>query len=260
MAVDEAILEAYLDDPPARGPTLRLYGWDPPALSLGRGQDGPASHDGGWLRSAGVDLVRRPTGGLAVLHENERTYAVVGRLRRAPFYGGVVETYRQISEALRSALEQLGVAATTTTGRPPDPRAEGRAACFQDSSDHELVTGERKLVGSAQLRRRGAFLQHGSIPLRADPSRLGKAIGAPVDAGRSTDLGAALGGPPDADGFDRALVAGFERTFGVELHAGSLSEREKCRAAQLRCWKYDSAAWTIDGQAGRRQRRWGPPL
>ena len=260
MAVDESILEAYLDDPPPRGPTLRLYAWDPPALSLGRGQDGPASHDDAWLRSAAVDLVRRPTGGLAVLHEHERTYAVVGRLRTPPFDGAVVETYRRISEALRTALRQFGIPATAAAGRADGPRAGGPAACFQGSSVHELVAEERKLVGSAQLRRHGAFLQHGSIPLRVDPVRLGQAIGAPVDAARFTDLTAALGGPADPQALDLALVAGFERTFGVELRAGTLTEGEKSRAAQLRCWKYDSATWTIDGRTGRREQRWGPRI
>ena len=179
MAVDEALLDCYLTAAGAScPPTLRLYGWNPAALSLGKGQSAEAGHDPAYLAREGIHLVRRPTGGQAVLHEGERTYAVVGRLDRPPFDGGVLTTYASIADALRRAFETLGV----STG----PAAKGVSppsgpVCFNVASTHELLHDGRKVVGSAQMRRRCAFLQHGSIPYRADARRLAGAIGVSVD-------------------------------------------------------------------------------
>jgi lipoate-protein ligase A len=113
-------------------------------------------------------------------------------------------------------------------------------------------------VGAAQARRRGAFLQHGSIPQALDPERLGEAVGAPVDGARFIDLSRALGRAVDDAELDRALVTGFEETFGARLVEGELTRDESLRAAELRCWKYDSIAWTRGGSIGAREARWGP--
>jgi len=259
MAVDEAILEAYerADRKPA--PTLRLYGWRPAALSLGRNQRAEGVHDARVLAAEGIGLVRRPTGGDAVLHEFERTYAVVGALGVPPFSGGVIATYRIIAEALRRGLMRLGVAAISAEPRRAAPR-DGGASCFERVGAWEIVANGRKLVGSAQARRRGALLQHGSIPLRLDPSRLAEVLGVPVDGSRFIDLERAQGGAVDPAALDAACVAGFEEAFGVRLIQGTLTESEALRAAELRCWKYDSIAWTRGGAIGSREARWGPTV
>jgi lipoate-protein ligase A len=259
MAVDEAILEAYERAAPKPAPTLRLYGWRPAALSLGRSQRADGAHDARVLAAEGIGLVRRPTGGVAVLHEFERTYAVVGALGAPPFSSGVIATYRAIAEALRRGLMRLGVAAIPVEPRRAAPRDTG-AACFLRVGAWEIVADGRKLVGSAQARRRGAILQHGSIPLRLDPSRLAAVLGVPVDGSRFTDLERAKGGAVDPAALDRACVDGFEETFDVRLLEGSLTESEALRAAELRCWKYDSMAWTLGGAIGRRETRWGPAV
>ena len=259
MAVDEAILEAYERADPKPAPTLRLYGWQPATLSLGRAQKAGGSHDLRVVSQEGIGLVRRPTGGGAVLHEFERTYAVIGALGLPPFSGGVIATYRTIAEALKRGLMRLGVAAI-----PVEPvRGSARetpAACFERLGAWELVANGRKLVGSAQARRRGALLQHGSIPMRLDPSRLAAVLGAPVDASRFTDLESARGAAVDPASVDAACVDGFEETFDVRLVHGSLTESEALRAAELRCWKYDSLAWTRGGAIGPREARWGPAV
>jgi len=259
MAVDEAILEGYDRAAQKPGPTLRLYGWRPAALSLGRSQSAEGSHDAHVLAVEGIGLVRRPTGGAAVLHEFERTYAVVGALGVPPFEGGPIATYRTIAEALRRGLTRLGVAAMAVEPRRGAPR-ETATACFERVGAWELVANGRKLVGSAQARRRGAFLQHGSIPLRSDPSRLASVLGVPVDASRFIDLVRAGGSAIDPAALDRACVDGFEETFGVRLLRGTLKESEALRAAELRCWKYDSIAWTRGGSLGHREARWGPAV
>jgi lipoate-protein ligase A len=249
MAVDETLLDGYLaagsED---RAPTLRLYGWAPAALSLGKAQPARGSHDAGFLRREGLDLVRRPTGGQAVLHEGERTYCVAGRLDRPPFDRGVLATYEAISSALRLGFERLGVPTTIAPQRRPSP-ASG-PVCFNVAASHELLNDGRKVLGSAQLRRGRAFLQHGSIPYRADAERLGAAIGVRADGERFTGLQALLGRRPPDDEVDTALIAGFEAGFGIVLVRDERTLAENERVTQLRCWKYLSAAWTLEGKLG----------
>ncbi len=259
MAVDEAILEAYQRADPKPAPTLRLYGWRPATLSLGRSQNAEGSHDARVVSLEGIGLVRRPTGGGAVLHEFERTYAVIGALGTPPFSGGVIASYRTIAEALRRGLIRLGVAAIPVEPTHGSSR-DTPAACFERLGAWELVANGRKLVGSAQARRRGALLQHGSIPWRLDPSRLAAVFGSPVDASRFTDLETTRGAAVDPSSVDAACVDGFEETFCARLVQGSLTESEALRAAELRCWKYDSIAWTRGGAIGTREARWGPAV
>jgi lipoate-protein ligase A len=259
MAVDEAVLEAYANADPKPAPTLRLYGWEPATLSLGRSQRADGSHDAGVMAREGIGLVRRPTGGGAVLHEFERTYAVIGALGVPPFPGGVIATYRTIADALRNAMMRLGVAVIPVEPARGSPR-DAAAACFERLGAWELAVNGRKLVGSAQARRRGALLQHGSIPIRLDPSRLATVLGSPVEASRFTDLRTARGDACDPAEVDAACVCGFEETFGVRLVPGSLTEGEALRAAELRCWKYDSMAWTRGGVIGSREAHWGPAV
>ncbi len=259
MAVDEAILEAYERADPKPNPTLRLYGWQPAALSLGRTQRAQGSYDAEIVSIHGIGLVRRPTGGGAVLHEFERTYAVIGALGSPPFSGGVIASYRTIAGALARGLMRLGVVAVPVLPERGMAR-DAPAACFERLGAFELVANGRKLVGSAQARRRGAFLQHGSIPLRLDPERLARVLGGPVDASRFIDLERARGAAVDPASVDAAWVAAFEETFDVRLVAGSLTECEALRAAELRCWKYDSIAWTRGGAIGTREARWGPAV
>ncbi len=259
MATDEALLDAYLRPQGAEAPpTLRLYGWNPATLSLGKGQSAAASHDPVYLDTEGIGLVRRPTGGQAVLHEHERTYCVVGRLDRPPFSGGVLETYRRIAEALRSALETLGAEVSTATRTSSEDPVRG-PVCFNVPSSHELLHRGRKLVGSAQMRRRQAFLQHGSIPLRLDAARLGAAIGSPADDSLFAGLSDALGREPGRGELDAAIVAGFERGFAITLEPDEKTAWESQRVTGLRCWKYLSASWTHEGRIGEAERRLAPP-
>jgi len=251
MAVDEALLDAYAGDAAPVSPTLRLYAWRPAALSLGRFQAASGSHDPHYLRGEGLDLVRRPTGGTAVLHEFERTYAVVARLRAAPFSGRVLDTYRRVAEALCVALRSLGLGAVAHEPDRKRARPRREVACFAAPSAYEIAVGSRKLVGSAQLRRRGAFLQHGSILLRSDPGRLGRALGIGQPPGSHTDLRRALGAEVDLATLDRALVGAFERAFSAALTPGRLGARERERATRLRSWKYLSAEWTLQGRLPR---------
>jgi len=265
MAVDEALLTSCSRAEGRVPTTLRLYGWETPTLSLGRGQIGEACCDRRYLRRHGIDLVRRPTGGLAVLHDAERTYAVVGSLRRPPFEGGVSATYRRIAAALAGAMRNLGLDARSVgaegSRRAPRPRTDD-PSCFALTSSHEIAVDGRKLIGSAQLRRREAFLQHGSILIDLDLAGLTGALGAaPSGAGaRFTGLSAALGRRPTTSEIDGALVDAFRANFGCGVERGELTAAERQRAVELYSWKYLSAAWTLRGKRDRRELRLGPRL
>ena len=241
MAIDETLLESLEDDAP---PILRLYSWRPAALSLGRSQS--LVGDRRYLRDEGIDLVRRPTGGQAVLHEFERTYAVIGRLDRAPF-GGVIATYGAIAAALDDAFRSLGV---ETRQADPTTRAERDRSpvCFASPSAHELLAEGRKFVGSAQMRRGSRFLQHGSILIEADPKRLGATLGVDPDAESWTDLTRVLGRRPSDEELDQAIIDAFRRQFTIEFTSRPLSDAEQLRATQLRTQKYLDAGWTLDGR------------
>lgn len=217
MAVDDVLLRRYAEGVHAP-PTLRLYGWRPAGLSLGRRQTSPIAPS--------ATVVRRPTGGQAVLHDDERTYAVAGSLRRPPFPGGVLDTYARIAAALVAGLRRFGLDTVATT---PSPRRSSAMpiSCFDVLGAHEIAWRGRKLVGSAQVRARGGFLQHGSIPRSLDAERLRGALGAPIDAERFTDLSRAMGRVPSFEEIDAALLAGFSETFGCTFEEDALTAAER---------------------------------
>jgi lipoate-protein ligase A len=114
------------------------------------------------------------------------------------------------------------------------------------------------VIGSAQLRRRGAFLQHGSILLRADATRWSGAIGREADPAAFAGIEDLLGRPVAPEEVDAAIAAAFEERLGARFDRGEATEEERLRAAELRCWKYDSGSWTFDGRIGGREGRLGP--
>ena len=175
MALDEALLHAV-----ARGsssPVLRFYRWQPATVTLGYAQSVTADIDLDACRHAGLDVVRRSTGGRAVLHDNEVTYSIIAPSVPGLFGNTVLDSYRVISEILQKALQQLGLPAKLVPGRPRggQPNAT-KAVCFSAPSQYELVIDGRKVAGSAQKRHGQAFLQHGSIPLEMDLALLGKVL------------------------------------------------------------------------------------
>lgn len=248
MAVDEVLLEEADRKGSAGEPTLRLYGWNPATLSLGRNQRPGEGFDAGFLNEHGIDLVRRPTGGLSVLHDDERTFSVSGSLEVPPFDGGVVETYKRLGRALRDALELLGVAASDGgPGQDVDPRKPRSPVCFEGRTHHEIVVGQRKLIGVAQVRRRRAFLQHGSIPLTFTRSALAGAVGHPTSLQGCVGLREIRPDITAAD-LNEALRSAFERRFDVRLLPGQLSNEERSRVEELRTQKYESSSWNRLGK------------
>jgi lipoate-protein ligase A len=247
MAVDEAVFSSYLaGDAP---PTLRFYGWDPPTLSVGYFQDLEREVQLERVRSGGFGLVRRTTGGRAVLHDRELTYAVIAGARDG-VPEGLRESYRYIALALVAAFQEFGVAA--------DLHLEGIArhsqtgACFDAPSWYELTVDGRKLVGSAQLRKEQSFLQHGSILLdfsAADLASLLKLAVPEADfcremAGRVTSL-AGLGRPVEPERLAKAIVDAFQVRYGIELQSGELTPDEVMLAQRLAAGKYGNDPWNL---------------
>jgi lipoate-protein ligase A len=175
MSIDAGLLDR------ARGTgeaVLRVYSWRRATLSFGRHESVRGRFLSASLQAAGVDAVRRPTGGRVLIHDREVTYSVT-----APTQEGesLHASYRGINAILLSALGRLGVqAAEAPRGPPLRPGDSGAFACFATPSAGELVVGDRKLVGSAQVRERGALLQHGSILVDDDQPRIAALASVPV--------------------------------------------------------------------------------
>jgi lipoate-protein ligase A len=244
MAIDEAILRGVASgDAP---PTLRLYSWDPPCLSLGRGQ--PVDDvDRQAVRAAGYDLVRRPTGGRAILHIDELTYSLIVPEEDPRVAGGVVESYRRLSAGLVRGLERLGVEEIVADERLENRGHEG-PVCFEQPSDYEITVGGRKLVGSAQMRARGVVLQHGALPLYGDIARICPLLASHPDPSqvhaRAAAVDKVLGRAVTWDEAAEALAEGFAEALNLTLEPGTLTPEELARAQVLRAEKYAADQWT----------------
>ena len=249
MALDEALLRGRVRG--ASGPTVRFYGWHPATVSLGYAQVPDDAVDRARCAALGIGLVRRPTGGSAILHEppeREVTYSVVGRDGDFPGADDVLETYRVLGRALVAGLGRLGVAAALA------PLVRGRSDrtptfCFGRAGAYEIAVGGRKLVGSAQRRQRGCFLQHGSVLLGADPARIRTVFPGEADptAGMTT-LAEVLGSAPAFDAVVEALAAGFRDALGVRLAPAGLAPEESAQVDALIAGKYGTEAWTMLGR------------
>lgn len=211
MAADASLLEMS-----ARGAEgfLRLYRWNPHCLSFGRHEPALRRYDRDRIESLAIDVVRRPTGGRAVWHARELTYAVT-----APenVFGSLAQAYRSIHETLCRALGSLGIA-TTLAPAPASPSRLDAGACFTQPAGGEIMVSGRKVVGSAQIRRRGALLQHGSILLDDDQDLV---------------AGVTLGNP--APGAESPLN---------ELHEGRLSAEEITEAIANEATRWDGD-WSL---------------
>lgn len=252
MAVDETLLETVSNGDTL--PVLRLYGWDPPSLSLGYGQR-YSDVDEFRLREHGWDVVRRPTGGRAILHTDELTYAVAAPAAHPLMNGGILPSYRQISTALLKGLLALEVPVRHESKYPlPAGSESGGAVCFEVPSNWEITVAGKKLVGSAQVRRKNGVLQHGSIPLHGDLTRIVEALYFENDTGRSRaarrlnrqamTVEAAIGRTISWDVCAASIKSAFMDVFGIQFEESALSEGEKARAAVLKQEKYGNPDWT----------------
>ena len=244
MAVDEALLQCMT---PGATPVLRLYGFAPPCVSLGRFQAAGDLGDDAPRVCDGVEVVRRPTGGRAVLHDDEVTYAVVlGRHHLQPFTKRAA--YRASAALLLRLLAALGVRGAVHPGATAAPAADADPDCYRATGEYEITAGAKKLVGSAQITTRDSALQHGSIPLSNSYARIGRYLRGRGGAGGAAAIPGATSVALESGrhwSYDEALreLSEAARTeFGSKPSA--LSETETSVARELEQTRYACPQWT----------------
>jgi lipoate-protein ligase A len=251
MAADEAILEhIYRGESPT---TLRLYSWNPPCLSLGHAQSFK-DVDMDRINALGWEVVRRATGGRAILHTDELTYSVTGSGEEPILAGGVLESYNRLAQALLYAIHQLGlpVEIKEYIGEPAVQNLN--PICFEVPSTYEITVQEKKLIGSAQARKKEGVLQHGSLPLTGDLTRICQALifkdeearenAATRLLERATTVETVLGREISWEEVGQAFVQGFEAQLGIQFERGKMSASELRRAEELVAEKYSHPSWT----------------
>ncbi|MCZ6778132.1 MAG: biotin/lipoate A/B protein ligase family protein [Acidobacteria bacterium] len=261
MALDEVLTRACAA---GEGPVLRLYGWSRPTLSLGRNQELARAADLEACEHLGVDVVRRPSGGHAVLHEREITYALSVPASEPLLASGARAALRRIADAIALGLGRLGVRARRQVcgrGRDVPGTAVPVAPCFATTARDEVTVDGIKVAAAAQWRLRRALLQQGSIPLSIDSGRLMRVTGAVAGRGMPP-VGAGAGilrwlswderqPAHRADALIRvrrrlieSLIGGFEETLGVRLRPDRLRGDELAAARELQSHVYGSTTWT----------------
>lgn len=250
MALDEAILEHI-----GRGEsiaTLRLYVWDPACLSLGHAQPF-ADVDMARLKEHGWEVVRRLTGGRAILHTDEITYSVIAPNDEPRVAGTVLESYNRLAQALLLAVQQLDLPVEMNEGKA-EHGPNLNPVCFEVPSTYEITVNGKKLIGSAQARKKEGVLQHGSLPLTGDLTRICRALvfeneSARQEASkrllaRAATVESALGGAVSWETAAEAFIYAFESQLKLKLKQGELSESESRRTDELVKEKYDHPSWT----------------
>lgn len=249
--MDESILEHI-----HRGealPTLRLYAWNPPCLSLGHAQSFK-DVDVARLQSNGWDVVRRLTGGRAILHTDELTYSVIGGADVPALFGGVLESYNRLAQALMFAAREIGLPVEMNVGHASSMTSAANPVCFEVPSTYEITVNGKKLIGSAQARKKEGVLQHGSLPLTGDLTRICEALKFENESARenaaqrllsrAATVESILGKEIAWEAAAQSFVKGFEAQLGINFERGELSESESARAEELVKEKYANPAWT----------------
>ena len=252
MAVDEALVRSV-----AQGaqPAFRVYAWQPPAISFGYSQRISREIDIPKVRKRGIDIVRRTTGGRAVLHWNELTYSVVCAADDPIMGGNINEAYEKISEGLMAGLHLLGIEVTFESGRKPQPSPRGKeltSPCFTSTAQYEVTLKGRKLIGSAQQRIGTMLLQHGSLLLGpghkqivdllpSDKPGLQKRFQRELD--RHTISLSEVNTSIDFKTMATALQTGIQNTFDIDLIPDTLSKIETTETQRLMREKYATDEW-----------------
>jgi len=257
MALDEALLEWH-----SKGlipPAIRFYGWNPATLSLGYFQRVKEEINLDKVMEHQLGLVRRLTGGRAVLHDKELTYSVIVSEDHPLMPKTVSEAYRVISQGLLEGFKELGLDAYFAIPQTEEERAKLKnprsAICFDASSWYELVVEGKKIAGSAQTRQRGVILQHGSILIDLDEDKLFDLFLYPNErikerlqksfTNKAVTINSIAKNKVDIEIARNAFKIGFEKGLNVELELYKLSEAENKYVEELAKTRYESAAWTF---------------
>ena len=265
MAIDEAIMIAHREG--LVPPTIRFYQWSPPAVSLGYFQDLKKEIDVDVCQDMGIDIVRRPTGGKAVLHDKELTYSFIIRENHPLVNDSILETYKKISGGMIRGLSYLGIKAELVPLReklkseslPKGEKSEirhsdSKSICFSVPSQYEVQVEGKKIVGSAQARKREIVLQHGSLLIELEKDKLFSVFNFPSVQIRerlktrfnATSLEEILKKKIKFSELSEILPRGFEEEFGVRLVEGKLTEQEEKISKELLENKYSTYEWNYE--------------
>ncbi len=256
MAVDEALL--IFSGSPGSLPVLRFYSWDSPSLSIGSFQR-VFELDLEELSARGVPLVRRPTGGRAVLHDSELTYSVTCRIPSDFFPSDLMGSYKKIGACFLRGLNFIGLPAELVPVRKGKNNSNlSHPLCFSSPSWYEVLAGGRKLIGSAQRRLKNSFLQQGSLIIEKDydallalmkfESEADRRAAREALSGKMTALTEHLPGV-DISELKAALIKGFSEELGAGFEPDSLTPEEEALAMKLMAEKYSRLEWNLERQA-----------
>jgi len=249
MALDEALAIAVRKE--LAPPTLRLYGWDRPSVTIGYFQRS-SDIDVAYCTRNNIPVVRRPSGGRAVLHGEELTYSFSAKTDAGVFSSGLRDSYAKISKALGLAFTRIGIAPETKRRRqlPAESKTSTRARnplCFHSASYGEISFQKRKIIGSAQKRWRDGLLQQGSIPAIiaydevsmifrcTDPKSLRETMCGLREIVPSLTM----------DGLKSALRSAFEEVFDIQFKRATPSAEETRLAEELEAQKYSTHQWNF---------------
>lgn len=253
MALDEACLFSSAEKRSL--PTLRLFTWAPPTLSLGYAQKS-AEVNFDQLHHRGWGLVRRPTGGRAILHTDELTYSVTAPLDDPVMAGSLLESYHRISKALLAALGFLGIDARgDAVYTVAQDQSKKDPVCFEVPSNFEITVSGKKLIGSAQARKHNGVLQHGSMPLTGDLSRINNALLYPTEEKRQEGVARLLSHAGTVESLTgrvitiemaiQAFITAFEMELDLDLVSSNPTDEELLHTNELIVNKYQSDDWTL---------------
>jgi lipoate-protein ligase A len=241
MAMDEAIASVVKRGYSA--PTLRLYGWDRPSVSIGYFQK-VGDIDSDYCIKKGIPVVRRPTGGRAILHNSEIAYSFSARTETGIFSKGLLDSYEKISKAFGLALSKIGLASELKLQRAFHRNRS--PLCFQVTSYGEITVNNRKVIGSAQKRWPDGFLQQGSIPFTLDGDEIAK-----IFRLKSSETGEKFTGlrnilpELNIDSLKNALRVSFEEIFNIGFILSFPSQEEIYLAEEIEVNKYHSPLWNF---------------
>ena len=265
MAIDEATMIAHREG--LVPPTIRFYQWSPAAVSLGYFQDLKKEIDIGACKNMGIDIVRRPTGGKAVLHDKELTYSFVIRESHPLVNDSILETYKKISGGIIRGLSYLGIKAelvplreklkSTPSGNEAKskiPHSDIKSICFSVPSQYEVQVEGKKIVGSAQVRKREIVLQHGSLLIELEKDKLFSVFNFPsakirekLKTGfKATSLEEILKKKINFSELSEIFPRGFEEEFGARLVEGKLTKQEEKISKDLLENKYSTYEWNYE--------------
>jgi len=249
MAIDEALFRCF--DPAASRPVLRLYGWQPPALSLGRFQKAGDDLDLARCRADNLTVVRRITGGGAIWHADELTYSLVCTPSQIPPASSVKDSFRVLTSFLLGFYRALGLQADYAVDLAPAGSRLGQRTplCFAGKESYDIMLQGRKIGGNAQRRSREIIFQHGSIPLL---NRVGQGVQylkiKPQGIEQATTCLVDEGITVACDHLKQILLQQFAGQLGAELQPGGLTKQEQALTEQLMTEKYHADCWNLEGE------------